>query len=564
MGLEYVSASAVRNWFAEDPLLDWLDLLGEEKGFVKDNDLPDYDPDVQMSEFLFKKGREFEQRVVEMLRERCDIVTVEAYDREEAAIKTEELIREGVSAIYQGWLIDPTTQTGGRPDLIVRSDMLSRLCIDPVNDVGDKLHYRVVDIKFKTLKLNKNGSVGNGKDRTKKAQLLIYNRALAAVQNYLAPTAYLIGRGTEYRGDRYDHCLQKLVPADVSEPELADEVDQAIHWIRRVRQDGASWNVLPKPDVEELRPNASNTQDSPWHSAKREIVAELKDLSALWYVSPKKRPKAISRGIERWDDARCNADIFEISDRYTNTLQKILDTQVPGAPNLSPDRIQAERQVWHPKPSLEFFVDFETVSNLDDKFERFPETGGQPLIFMVGCGYERDGEWEFKCFTVDRLNEADEAKIIGEWMAYMGSLSKSFGVENPIVYHWSPAERVTLDTAFNAARARHPNNSWPHPNWFDFLGKVMKAEPVTIKGALAFGLKVVAKAMLMNDMIRTRWEDGPADGLGAMVGAWNCDAKAELSGGKLLDFELMKDIRSYNETDCKVMWEVINYLRKHH
>jgi hypothetical protein len=70
--------------------------------------------------------------------------------------------------------------------------------------------------------------------------------------------------------------------------------------------------------------------------------------------------------------------------------------------------------------------------------------------------------------------------------------------------------------------------------------------------------------MANNDMITTRWADGPTDGLGAMVGAWRCDAKAEANGCRLIDIELMKQIRDYNEVDCKVMWEAIMYLRKHH
>jgi predicted RecB family nuclease len=28
--------------------------------------------------------------------------------------------------------------------------------------------------------------------------------------------------------------------------------------------------------------------------------------------------------------------------------------------------------------------------------------------------------------------------------------------------------------------------------------------------------------------------------------------------------ELMREIERYNEVDCRVMWEVISYLRNHH
>lgn len=554
----------LRNWFAEDPLLDWLDFYGEHKGFIKDTQRADYIAETQMSEFIFAKGNEFERRVIELLRDRCDITTVDNAKREEAVAATEEFIRSGAKAIYQGYLIDPHTQTGGKPDLIVRNDVLCELCDCAPANVGDSRHYSVIDIKFSSFELTAKGFVGNGTDRRKKAQLLVYNRALASVQDYLPQVAYFIGRGIETKTERVDNCLHMLAPARMDDDELAVDVDSATQWIRRLREDGARWNVLPEPDVDELRPNASNDQDSPWHQAKKEIIEELRDLTALWQVTPKRRPLALARGVSRWDDKKCNADFFNLSEKMTATLQRILDSQAPQAPNLSPDRIITDRELWHPKPALEFYVDFETVSNLDDKFDSLPQMGGQPLIFMIGCGHEVDGEWKFSCFTTDRLNEPNEATIIDAWIEHMRLTSEQFGVQHPNVYHWSHAERSTLTTNFNAARVRHPDNNWPEPNWYDFLTKVMRPEPVTVKGALAFGLKAVAKAMNRNDMIHTRWADGPTDGLGAMVGAWRCEELAAKQGCSLLDIELMKQIRDYNEVDCKVMWEAISYLRNHH
>jgi hypothetical protein len=564
VGLTFVSASALRNWFAEDPLLDWLDLYGEQKGFIKNPDRAGYLADTQMSEFLFAKGREFESRVVDLLHDRCEITTIASHDRAEAAEETEALIKSGVSAIYQGYLINSDTQTGGRPDLIIRNDVLHQLCECPPEDVGTDRHYRVVDIKFTSLDLNVKGFVGNGSDRRRKAQLYVYNRALASLQGYFPPVAYLISRGTKIREERIDNCLHKLAPALMTDTDVAEGVESAVHWIRRVRRDGATWNVLPEPDIEELRPNAGNEQDWPWHLAKKEILDQLHDLTSLWQVTPKRRPQAIARGVSRWDDPNCHSSLFDLSEKMSRTLQRIIESQAPSSPSLSPDRISTEREVWHPKPTVEFYVDFETVSSVDDKFDLLPQAGGQPLIFMIGCGHEHDGEWKFKCFTTDRLTEPDEAGIIDAWIDHMVTVAASFNVENPTVYHWSHAERSSLTTAFNAARVRHPKNKWPEPNWYDFLNKVMKPEPVTVKGSLAFGLKSVAKAMANNDMITTRWADGPTDGLGAMVGAWRCDAKAEANGCRLIDIELMKQIRDYNEVDCKVMWEAIMYLRKHH
>jgi predicted RecB family nuclease len=104
---------------------------------------------------------------------------------------------------------------------------------------------------------------------------------------------------------------------------------------------------------------------------------------------------------------------------------------------------------------------------------------------------------------------------------------------------------------------------WPELPWFDFL-KVMRAEPVVVKGAFGFGLKAIAKNLYKHGLIDTSWEDGPVDGLGAMVGAWYCNRQVAETGQSMRDMDYMQEIEAYNEVDCKVMWELVNYLRENH
>jgi len=74
---------------------------------------------------------------------------------------------------------------------------------------------------------------------------------------------------------------------------------------------------------------------------------------------------------------------------------------------------------------------------------------------------------------------------------------------------------------------------------------VVRKEPVVVRAALGF-------------------ETTGRDGLGAMVGAWSAAAGARRGGAALGQVELMRDIDRYNEVDCRVMAEVIGYLRDHH
>ncbi len=193
----WVSASAVRNWIEEEPLLDWLKLCGEDKGLRPDGKRAQYDRNTDMAVFLREKGRAFEAGVIGLLRDKCVLAELPRdEEREEqsywehAAAETQALIKSEAEAIYQGVVMDPERQMYGRPDLIVRSDALQRLFGSCVGDLGDARHYRVVDIKFTSIGFNAAGFVGND-DKYRKAQLLVYNRGLAAVQGYFPPLAYI-------------------------------------------------------------------------------------------------------------------------------------------------------------------------------------------------------------------------------------------------------------------------------------------------------------------------------------------------------------------------------------
>ena len=235
-------------------------------------------------------------------------------------------------------------------------------------------------------------------------------------------------------------------------------------------------------------------------------------------------------------------------------------------PAVHPPRIQAARKEWHLTPELEFYVDFETVSDLADDFSKLPEKGGQPLIFMIGCGHVEAGEWHFESFVVDALSESEEARIIHGWLMHMETVRNRLApkMEIPRIIHWSPAEVSNFETAYNSAKERHNRPDWPSLGWFDFLRRVVHEEPVVVRGSLAFGLKSVAMAMHAHGLIETLWGDGPADGLGAMVGAWWCAQEAARLGVPIQQIDLMHDIAGYNEVDCKVMMEIIRYLRREH
>ena len=202
---------------------------------------------------------------------------------------------------------------------------------------------------------------------------------------------------------------------------LALAVSQATEWVRSVRTNGAKWSVLPNPSAAELRPNMGNDEDSPWSQSKKQIAEQLEELTLLWQVGADKRRDANNLGIYRWRDPNCTAASVGVTGpKMRPTLQAILSiNQTAVGPAVAPPRVQAAEQVWRKESALEFYVDFETVSDLNDDFSLIPKRGGQPMIFMVGCGHMENGAWQFRCFTTDALTETSEAAVIDAWIDHM-------------------------------------------------------------------------------------------------------------------------------------------------
>ncbi len=350
---------------------------------------------------------------------------------------------------------------------------------------------------------------------------------------------------------------------------LAQAVSQATDWVRRVRNEGMEWSILPQPTIPKLRPNMKNDEDAPWGQVKRQVAEQLEDLTLLWFVGVDKRQDANNIEIFRWRDPKCTAmSVGVTGPKNQPTLQAILNmNQTDQGPPVAPQRVRAAEEVWRKEPTLEFYVDFETVNDLNDDFSLIPKRGGLPMIFMIGCGHVENGTWQFQCFSTDALTEACEATIVEIWLDHMREVRDRLAPgSEPLVFHWSHAETSSFVTAYNAAIQRHPDRAknWMTLRWFDFLKQVIKEEPVVVRGALSFGLKAIAQAMRNLGLIETKWESGPVDGLGAMVGALWCADQASKTGVSLSQIDLMKGIQEYNEVDCKVMMEIVRYLRLNH
>ena len=555
---------------------------------MRDDKLPGFDWRYDFQMFVEEKGRHFEGAVIAKLGERWPITRIGSNPAHARSLAKEEATRAAIAAraplIYQAVLWDEKERTFGMVDLLVRSDVLLQLFPSafegeseasifiltpnfPSPLAGDRqgggYHYRVVDIKFMTLQFGRAGHTSRY-HTAGMVQCWIYNRALGAIQGYTPPFSYLLGRAWLQGDQRGTSCFDRLARIPQDDETLAGIAGKAVDWIRVLRKLGSGWDLFP-PTRPELYPNMKNAQDFPWHHGKKTYAGQIGELTQLWRVTPRRRRLAHAAGITRLDDPRLTAAVLGFPDnKQGRTLDAILAAnRRPDQPVVLPEKISGNDGNWRKPWPLELYVDFETVSDLADDFSRIPEKGGAPRIFLIGCGHlNQAGNWQFKQFTAADLSLDAERDMIDQWVAHLSSWG--LPLSKIRLFHWAPAEESFLDNAYNSARARHPERKWPELRWFDLLQRLARREPVTVTGALNFGLKSMANAFFKLGKISTAWPDSRLDGLSAMVGAWRAAGEASERGVPFAETELIRQIGIYNEVDCRVMMEILRYLRQRH
>src|SRR5256886_17619165 len=113
------------------------------------------------------------------------------------------------------------------------SGVLGDICLDsfaghkfefPVAAMRQGRHYRIVDVKFSTLHLLKDGGLGAGSLGVM-TQAWIYNEALGRIQGFTPPASYVAGRAWRQAAPRGDRCWEDLarVPPEAFVPSRAGD-----------------------------------------------------------------------------------------------------------------------------------------------------------------------------------------------------------------------------------------------------------------------------------------------------------------------------------------------------
>jgi hypothetical protein len=618
------SASTVHNYMLNDTILDYFKYHHESSHSkisrtrsraYSMSERPKSSPIKETSKFenvffnfILNQGNKFEDKVVSCISDIINSKNIKQISFSQKDIpkisKFQETIREmekGTPIIFQGVLHSSTNNTYGSPDLMVRHDYLNRIVGDTIteDEIDEETyqdhsslgqyHYRIIDIKFCNLNLRADGThlLNSGRMKANKGQIMIYNRIIGEMQGYTPRYCYVMGRGFKFTklGIEYssDSCIDRMGRIDIEDvdEQYNKKIDGALEWLTDVKNNGHKWSLYPVPSKKELYPNMCNTYDMPYHSLKSDLADKLKDHTQIWNVGIKHRNIAHENGITRWSNITDVSELGIKPGSYTgNIVQQILDFNNSKTKKLViPDIIENNDMNWKKIPKLEFYIDFELVNNIFDDMSQIPKKGSQQHIFMIGLvavinkkrlRFSRNNfDVKYYDFTAESLDDESEYSIFNDMHIKIKEICDSVGVnaDNVNFYHWGAIENTVYEKMLN--KYDYPEE-WAIGNFghistlCNFLD-IFKSEPVLIKGVLKFGLKDVGKGLIKHNLINVKsWDDSCAGGLEAMVSAEKCYRKNKDSDESIRSFSTMKNIIKYNEVDCQMVFQIVNYLRKNH
>lgn len=595
---DWIPASKTRNYALNDTLVDWLDYW-YRKNDCRKNGIPSGKDKIIKKDdgcflnFIMEKGIDFEKEVIELIKQKVGLNNfVTIYKNGDDILECEKRtiieITRGTPVIYQAVLLNhsgPLEKSYGIPDLLIRSDFISIIISNPLEDetpISKKNIYFIVDIKYCTLRLCSDGRRirNSGNIPAYKCQLYVYNHALGKILGYEPPKAYLLGRKYQYERNgkifNENNCFARLGEIQYSDwdKHYIAKTISSIKWIKKLRKKGNKWTLYPKPSISELYPNMSCIQPGKWNSFKNDYAKKIGEITLLWNCGIKNRKIAHQNGIYSFNDSRCNSRSIGIFGSRAKILDQIIDINRKRKFESALDRIKIGDNLNDDltkilKGKLQISVDFETIGNVFDDLSKLPLIQENQFLFLIGIGYRiNDEPVEYRSFVAPELSIEGETRIVEDFYLFLKNLTDKYLGDNepiPNLFHWGKMEK----TFFSNLLKRLEGKTQYGPElleipWCDLLEYFHKI-PIVINGCFKFGLKEIANRLFELGLINANWSSHHLehlDGNSVMVLANQIyriskDIKTDVN-----QTSIMKEIIEYNKMDCLVIHEIIELLRK--
>lgn len=527
------------NFCHDDPLLDYLNRYGKKLGFAKDNEFSKYNKNLSFDYFLEEKTAQFKSLIIEKIKANPKIQNIftNPVDLKNCMLQQPHVICNAK--------LENNTITA-HADLLIRSDIFHEIFNEEPFSFSTR--YILINIHYCSIKINTEKNKVLTSNKT-----MYYNKfynhmsmeILNEIQDLPVHFSYLMGRKyTCNKGLITSNCFKKLGKVE-KEDDFTSTFESGLSWLR----------LLELPNALEigkgnLFPNMCNSEDAPWHHAKKQIAASLKEITSVWNCGVNNRSMASLKNIHNWQDPECCSSSLghKMSGKTSIIIDNILNV------NRSNSAYTLQKKLTLDLNDLIFYIDFETVNNLIDDFKTFPNCYIGNVIFNIGCGWSfKNGPFVFKSFFIDNACLKEEKNMLISFFTHIASIVKMHNANTYSLYHWHNAEINFMNDAF----MRHPELYQKDfvPNCVD-LKKIFMDHTLVINGSLNYKLKSICRALYNLNFINSKWGNSFADGLAAMICYIRYSTKPEEYTS------LIQEIKEYNRLDCLVMYEILGWLKK--
>ena len=569
----------------KDPLLSWLD----QHGRMSDRDKPE--GRFSLTRYIYNKTISFQQKIKEYIKKRTPEKMYLDIDQQyhphtqpekykinynnqllyyDRFIRTQQAIKAKIPIIFNAGLYDNDRMLYGKADILILVKYIDDfLHVPSVFSEKEQQHYVIINTKFGTLDLRSNGMhlLTSPKQNVYKGHLTFLNMCLAKMQNFTCTKGLLICRKSNYTASskkhKFDNCFSRIGVVDFTgiDKTYIKQVEDAIDWIRVVRSSSATILDPFKPSRFELYPNMKNKRDHPWHNYKLKLAEHLSEITRMYKCGLRQKIYSRDLGITNWK--KLDEDTLVTSGKKTiqqittiikaNKKHKGLNLdQVEAHSTKLPDDIDLVLNM----PVIEYFVDFESANSLADNFTKFPQASGSGMIYMIGslCVNNVSKQKTHKTYIVDRLNPTCEKQIVTQWLNDL--LASTEGkTKNIYIYHWGNAEKYLLEKAMKQHNIVIGNLILVD------LCKAFRESYVALPGSYSYSIKEIGRSLFRLGKIETIWSTDEIDGSSAMVAAWKAEEICRRENTKFKRIPFITDMIQYNYVDCKVMEEIMSYLR---
>ena len=250
-------------------------------------------------------------------------------------------------------------------------------------------------------------------------------------------------------------------------------------------------------------------------------------------------------------------NLYELKDNDTKKIQeKIIHMNIQNEIIIQP-RIQISydfKEIL--KPSInEYVLDLESLIHLDEKTNYFDSNISEDKahVCIIGSIHLQNNIFKsFQDFTINNLSIIEEKNIVYNWIQTLKLCENNYVK----IYHWGNAEKIYLLNL----KKKYTDIDFPKIILIDLL-HFFRSEPIIIKDCFNFGLKSIGKALYKHNLIKTTWTDTD-NGLDAMIRFKDIAEKNKDKNIPLKRYSEIKKIIYYNQIDCVVLMEILQFLRE--